>query len=262
MTVHLGAAPAPHRWRNTEPSTLMNRERTAMCSAGRSSTSRADRFHCNKYNAPHCGRPSVAPEFRCYWEAQPEISILFGGAVCSVILPMHSLHYSACLAVGSSSGSARIPARSAWGVVDLAAQRHSRWPAMQDVALQPRIAGSLVCLLRDQFDSQPMRADGRACSLRAWIEIARGGRISLSVQRGPFAKLDFVLLPWARLRQLRLNNLCMRTDDVLPGGGAGLERVSIVDDAGDIDLSAHPADIDRGERIVGIVEPDDLAGYP
>lgn len=40
----------------------------------------------------------------CYWGSALEISLVFGGAVCSVNPPMHSLHYSACLAVGSSCG--------------------------------------------------------------------------------------------------------------------------------------------------------------
>jgi hypothetical protein len=46
-----------------------------------------------------------------------------------------------------------------------------------------------------------------------------------------------------------------------PIAEANLERMGIVDYAGYIDLPADTADIDGGERVVGIVEPDDLAGY-
>jgi hypothetical protein len=65
------------------------------------------------------------------------------------------------------------------------------------------------------------------------------------------------------LGRFRLVDPAHRETDMhqYPIAEANLERMGIVDYAGYIDLPADTADIDGGERVVGIVEPDDLAGY-
>jgi hypothetical protein len=49
--------------------------------------------------------------------------------------------------------------------------------------------------------------------------------------------------------------------DQHPVADTGFRGMLVIDDAGDVDLAPHAADVDGGEAIAGVVDADDLAGY-